>query len=60
MSDAIASIDRELLEALEALLAEFDDGEGGGTSLHLATITAERHAEIRALIARRREWDIDW
>jgi hypothetical protein len=50
MSVHMASFGYELLAALQELLDEFDDGNGG-TEL-MATITFEHYAELEALIAR--------
>ena len=41
MTVRMASFGYELLAALEALVEQFDDGEGGGTRQHMATITPE-------------------
>ena len=51
----MASFGYELLAALEQLVEQFDDGEGGGASQHMATITPEYRAELEALIARGRD-----
>ena len=48
MSVHMASFGYELLAALQDSLDEFDDGEGG--SDHIATITPEHYAELKALI----------
>lgn len=53
MSVHMASLGYELLAALEALLDEFDDGEG--TSQHMATINPQYRAELQTLIARGRD-----
>ncbi len=55
MTVYMASFGHELLAALEKLVEQFDDGEGGGTSQHMATITPQHRAELEALIARGRD-----
>ena len=55
MTVHMASFGYELLAALEELVEQFDDGEGGGTSQQMATITPEHRAKLDALIARGRD-----
>ena len=55
MTVHMASFGYELLAALEELVEQFDDGDGGGTSQQMATITPEYRAELDVLIARGRD-----
>lgn len=46
------TVTSRLIDALEALLRTFDDGEDGSGGLHSAVITPEHHARIEALLDR--------